>query len=60
MPPDPQLVEHFWDPQTKWTRRRYPRSLGQVRPRFIRTDPAQLLLGLPLGGPHFSLLAPRP
>ena len=54
-----QLVESYWDPKTRTTRKRILRHLGPVVPRFPRADPALLPPTLPIEPVHFGLLATR-
>ncbi len=52
-----QLVESYWDPQRKQTRKRVLRHLGPVTPRFPRGTGEALPTTLPLPAAHFGLLA---
>ncbi len=54
-----QLVESYWDPKTRTTRKRILRHLGPVAPRFPRADPTLLPPTLPMEPVHFGLLATR-
>lgn len=52
-----QLVESYWDPKRKQTRKRVLRQLGPVTPRFPRGTEEALPTTLPLPAAHFGLLA---
>ncbi|MGI0129035.1 MAG: hypothetical protein ACREEC_02600, partial [Thermoplasmata archaeon] len=54
-----QLVESYWDPKTRQTRKRILRHLGPVAPRFPHADPASLPQSLSMEPVHFGLLATR-
>jgi hypothetical protein len=54
-----QLVESYWDPKARQTRKRILQHLGPVAPRFPRADPALLPRSLPIEPVHFGLLATR-
>jgi hypothetical protein len=54
-----QLVESYWDPKARQTRKRLLRHLGPVDPRFPRADPALLPRSVPMPPVHFGLLATR-
>ena len=54
-----QLVESYWDPKSRKTRKRIVQHLGPVHPRFPHSDPRLSPRSLPLEVPHFGLLATR-
>ncbi len=54
-----QLVESYWDPRLKQTRKRILRHLGPVSPSFPRPGAEGQPATLPLSPVHFGLLATR-